>query len=338
MSEETPATRVIDLRIRTIGGHEYVLPLPEDRPELRQLFTAFVNRAAMASQGKPNLVELPLEGGEAACTIAVDQIVSIESSPPVLLQLEQPVEAAAAQPAAQQPVEHAPAPTLRRPEVVVIDDFLGVDENTDMVAYALRERDRFEPGTVEGKAHPARHNSVVMNFTHSAHSNLLVNRLLIWFPTVARALGHEAFPLKAIESQLTASNDGDFYGAHMDTDGSKPDDRVIACVYYFFREPRGFSGGDLRVYDTLDYGGEIRRAESFQSIQPVNNRLVAFTARTFHELRPIRCPSKAFEDSRFAMTNWIHRADNPDPAARFGWGHFHAGTIPRAFQGWSSLR
>ncbi len=93
----------------------------------------------------------------------------------------------------------------------------------------------------------------------------------------------------------------------------------------------------MRLYDTLDYGGELRRADSFEAIEPVNNRLVAFTARTFHELRPIRCPSKKFEDSRFAVTNWIHRTDKPDPAATFGWGHFHCGTVPPAFRKQSSV-
>ncbi len=221
---------------------------------------------------------------------------------------------------------------MRRPEHVVIDDFLGVDENADMIAYALRERARFESGTVQGKANPARRNSVFMNFTEAAHSALLVNRLLVWFPLITQAMGLEAFPLKTVESQLTAGNDGDYYQSHLDADETGPQHRAIACVYYFFREPKGFSGGDLRLYDSLDHGGQRVRSDSFQTVEPVNNRLVVFTATTFHGLRPIRCPSKEFEDSRFAVPNWIHRSDTLDPAATFGWGHFHCGTVPPAFQ------
>ncbi len=235
MSDQAPSVRDIDVDIRTIGGHQHQLRLPEDSPELRELFTAFVNRPAIAAQGRSNLVQLPLDGGAAACTIAVDQIVSLVTSPPVLVQLEQPD---------LQPVPPQAAavevPTLRRSECVVIDDFLGVDEHADMVAYALRERARFEPGTVQGQAHPARRNSVVMDFTAAAHSALLVNRLLVWFPLITRALGQEAFPLKSVESQLTAGNDGDFYQSHLDTDGSSLEGRAIACVYYFYREPKGF--------------------------------------------------------------------------------------------------
>ena len=63
------------------------------------------------------------------------------------------------------------------------------------------------------------------------------------------------FPLQQVESQLTASNDGDFYRSHLDTDGRSLDGRAIACVYYFFREPKAFTGGALRLYDTIEEGG-----------------------------------------------------------------------------------
>jgi len=334
MSNQGTSARTIDLRIRTVGGHEHETQLAEDSTELRELFTAFVNRPSSATAARPGLVQLPLDGGAAACTIAVDQIVSIATSPPVLVQLDQP-SVPPENVAAPAPQTHREPATLHHPEVVVIDDFLGVDEHADLVAYALRERERFEPGTVEGRPHHARRNSVIMSFTSSAHSALLVNRLLIWYPLIAQALEQELFPLKMVESQLTASNDGDFYNSHMDTDGAKPDDRVIACVYYFYRDPKGFSGGDLRMYDMLDSGHGLRRANTFQTIEPANNRLVAFTAKTFHELRPIRCPSKEFEDSRFAITNWIHRTSTPDTASTFGWGHFHCGTVA---QGLTSMR
>ena len=317
------APREIDVRVRTIGGHEIQLRLPEDAAALRELFTAFVNRPS----DPPGLVQLPLDGGRAACTVAAEHIVSIVTSPPILVQLEQ-----------QAPQEvHPPAPAveppkLHRPGCVVIDDFLGVDEHEDMLALALRDRNRFEPGTVEGKAHPGRRNWVILNFGETAHATLIANRLLVWFPLIAQALGEPLFPLQQIESQLTASNDGDFYRSHLDTDGRTVDGRTITCVYYFFREPKAFTGGGLRFYDTIEERGQILQAESLQEIEPVSNRLIAFTSRTFHELRPIRCPSKDFEDSRFAVTTWLHRSSKPLPGATFGWGHFRCGQVAPALR------
>jgi Rps23 Pro-64 3,4-dihydroxylase Tpa1-like proline 4-hydroxylase len=318
MSGSAQSPRTIDLCVRTIGGHEFRLQLPEDADALRQLFTAFANHP------HGGLVQLPLDEGRTACTIAAGHIVSIVTTPPVLVDL---------QPAA--PADRSPDPTLEPPklhraEYVVIDDFLGVDENRDMLAFALRDRNRFEPGTVEGKRHQARRNSVILDFGRTAHANLIVNRLLIWFPLIARSLGEPMFPLQQVEAQLTASNDGDFYGSHLDTNADGIEGRAIACVYYFFDEPKGFLGGALRLYDTIEHDGRISQAESFQEIEPANNRLVAFRSRTYHELRPTRCPSKEFSDSRFAVTTWLHRSAQPDPNATFGWGQFHCGEVPPA--------
>lgn len=318
MSGGQAGPREIDVRVRTIGGHEIQLRIAEDAPALRELFTAFVNRPS----DPPGLVQLPLDEGRAACTVAVEHIVSIVTSPPVLLQLVPP-----APQANQTAVEH-----LRRPGCVVIDDFLGVDEHQNMLAFALRDRDRFEPGTVEGKAHPGRRNRVILNFGEAAHAALIANRLLVWFPLIAQALGEPIFPLRQIESQLTASNDGDFYTSHLDSDGRSVDGRAIACVYYFFRDPKPFTGGGLRFYDSVEEAGRIRQAASFQEIEPVRNRLIAFTSRTFHELRPIRCPSKDFGDSRFAVTTWLHRSSEPLPDATFGWGHFRCGRVAPALR------
>jgi SM-20-related protein len=314
--------REIDLRVRTIGGHEFHLRLSEDAPELRELFTQFVNRSSDA----PGLVQLPLDGGETACTLAVEHIVSIVTSPPVLLQLETPPPVEEQRPAAV--VE---PPKLHRARCIAIDDFLGVDEHQDMLAVALRDREQFEPGTVEGQEHAARRNRVILTFGQTAHATLIANRLLVWFPLIAQALGEPLFHLQQVESQLTASNDGDFYRAHLDT-GAAVDGRAIACVYYFYRQPKAFTGGGLRFYDTIEEGGQIRRAESFQEIEPVSNRLVAFTSRTFHELRPIRCPSKDFADSRFAVTMWLHRSSEPVANTTLGWGHFRCGQVSPALR------
>ena len=173
-SENSIKPRIIDVRVRTIGGHEIEMRLPEDADPLRELFTAFANHTA----GGGGLVQLPVDGGRTACTIAVEHIVSIVTSPPVLVQLEPPP-----------PVETPPPaplvapPKLHRPEMLVIDDFLSVDEHHDMLAFALRDRQRFAPGTVEGKPHSGRRNSVILDFGGTAHATLITNRLLVWFPS-----------------------------------------------------------------------------------------------------------------------------------------------------------
>ena len=64
---------------------------------------------------------------------------------------------------------------------------------------------------------------------------------------------------------------------------------------------------------------------------PQANRLVVFPSEEFHEAMPVRCPSHAFADSRFAVTTWLHRAARLDPEATFGWGHLRCGVVAPQF-------
>ena len=292
-----------------MGGHVHELALAEDAPELRALFTALVEREAGTAVSSP-LLQIPLDGGRSALTVAAEHVVAVVTTPPVLVQTE-----AAAPPAA----------AVVRPGCMVIDDFLGPDEHHDMLAFVLRERDRFEPSTVEGRKDVGRRNSVIMHFSHQAHARLLGNRILVWLPVILKALGRPMFPLGAVESQLTASNHGDYYRAHLDSGDPSMERRELSCVYYFHRQPKGFAGGALRLHDAFESAEGLVPAGTFQEIEPESNRLVVFPSRTYHELMPIRCPSRDFADGRFAITTWLHGRADAAADARFGWGHFRVG-------------
>jgi Rps23 Pro-64 3,4-dihydroxylase Tpa1-like proline 4-hydroxylase len=309
---ETP--REIRLQISLMSGQTQAVTLLEDAPELSILF------AALAAPGlSSRLVQLPLDGGKIAWSFQTSQLVSIVSEPPVVLTLER----------AKEPEKIVTASTrISRPRFVVIDDFLSPLEHDELLAYALMSEAQFEAGTVTSYDPDARQNLVILSFGESLHSQLIENRLLIWFPLLAKTLGVPMFPLAAIESQLTAAGDGYYFKAHSDDAPGVP--RVLSCVYYLHREPRGFAGGDLRLYDCIEEGGERRAAETFTAVAPVANRLVVFPSDEFHEAMPVRCPSREFSDNRFAVTSWLHRAANPDAAATFGWGHFHCGVVAPA--------
>ena len=170
-----------------------------------------------------------------------------------------------------------------------------------------------------------------MNFTETAHARLLSNRLLTWLPLMAKELDMPLFPVGQVESQLTASNDGHYYRVHCDSgsDGSAP--RQLTCVYYVFHQPRPFNGGALRLYDSFSQGDQHQVSDSYREIEVVSNRLVVFPSTAFHELMRIRCPSRKFEHSRFAITNWIHSSPQQRPDDTFGWGHLHCGVVPSQF-------
>ena len=109
-----------------------------------------------------------------------------------------------------------------------------------------------------------------------------------------------------LQTELVAHGDGAFYKRHIDTQTARYKDvnqiRVLSAVYYFHAEPKAFSGGALRLYAIGDKDGE-----NFVDIEPLRNSLLVFPSWAPHEVMPVRCPSKQFIDSRFAINCWVRR-------------------------------
>jgi len=100
-----------------------------------------------------------------------------------------------------------------------------------------------------------------------------------------------------IELLGQAYNDGAFFGKHSDGDAGGPNwQRCLSGIYYLHAQPRKFEGGSLALYD---------RREHAHLLEPEHNSAVFFPRDVLHEVLPVRCASKAFEDSRFAINVWI---------------------------------
>jgi len=132
-----------------------------------------------------------------------------------------------------------------------------------------------------------------------------VDRLKQQLQPALDKLGHKGFPIGNIEVQVTASNDGDYFRLHQDT--GQEDTREISFVYFFHREPRRFSGGELRIYPTQMIDGRVTPADHARTLSPRQDTIVFFPSKNEHEVLPVRVPSRAFADSRFTVNGWIHR-------------------------------
>lgn len=111
--------------------------------------------------------------------------------------------------------------------------------------------------------------------------------------------------LHSLELELVAHGDGAFYSEHIDTFTGQADaaaDRALTGVYYFHRQPKGFSGGELRLHAIAPADGDEMR--QFIDIPPGPDTFLLFPAWAPHEVRPVSCPSGVFEDSRFAINCW----------------------------------
>jgi Rps23 Pro-64 3,4-dihydroxylase Tpa1-like proline 4-hydroxylase len=189
-----------------------------------------------------------------------------------------------------------------------LENFLG-DTRGRLLDFALSQEAQFRPATIMERTDPAVNERLRRAKTLDAlgpFERLFADKLSeVLSPVVAR-LKRSAFPVGRIEMQVTASGDGDFFRMHRD--GGDDSTREISFVYFFHREPRRFSGGELRIFEAERIEGRYVPTDRSQTLSPRQDVIVFFDSRNEHEILPVRVPSRAFGDSRFTLNGWIHRA------------------------------
>jgi len=192
------------------------------------------------------------------------------------------------------------------PPHLVLRDFLPEETVVGLLDFALANEVAFSPTKTgrrkEGRINP---NMRVSSGTHALgpFKSILESKVLALLPGLIDKLGATAVEWPKVELQLVAHNDGAFYKRHIDTQtaSDRYGIRALSGVYYFNAVPKAFSGGALRLYAI---GGE---GERYVDIEPTHNTLLVFPSWAPHEVMPIRCPSKRFADSRFAINCWVYR-------------------------------
>jgi SM-20-related protein len=199
--------------------------------------------------------------------------------------------------------------------VLVIDGFLGDAAADRLLSQIVASSANFAPSNVR-QAGTGNHDTAFRSslrlpgrigveldgFKHAVHAR---------FAELCSATGIAPFLIDHTECSVVAHGDGDFYKPHIDTRTGDPGPRaqsasgrqvrVLSCVYYLSHRPQAFSGGELVFYPL---GSDAEPAR----IAPQHDRLAVFPAFVPHEVLPILCPSGAFEDSRFSINCWLHRA------------------------------
>lgn len=190
--------------------------------------------------------------------------------------------------------------------------FLDARDHSAMLDWAMANRERFKPArVVGGKVEPSKRMCETLRDLGPMKA-VLEDRFTEILPIILRDTRTKGFHLDSIELELAAHGDGAHFAPHMDTftsenrrlareEGRIQHDRTISAVYYFYREPKGFSGGELRLHPFDSQGGQGGHLD----IAPLQNSVVAFPSWVFHEVCPVRCPSRKFEDYRFAVNCWF---------------------------------
>lgn len=199
----------------------------------------------------------------------------------------------------------------QRAPLVVLDEFLVAQEWAGLLRYTLnRGADFANSGVLDagGATHTddSYRRSKVLYDLYDCET-MFTDRILTFLPHVLARLHLPPFPISHFEVQLTATNDGQFFKQHSDNGSGALRSRSLTFVYYFFREPKAFRGGALRLYDSqLDQHGKAAPG-AYQTVHPMQNQIVLFPSNCLHEVLPVECPSRDFLDSRFTVNGWVHQ-------------------------------
>ena len=207
------------------------------------------------------------------------------------------------------------APSGRRPApFVLLKDFLPQPQQERLFELTLADSQRFTQAGVifkqdkdRGRVAPKTRTALVADAQTAREARpLVIPRLRSILPCVLARLGVQGLDQYLVEMNVTAHLAGGYFRPHRDDSHQIHHCRRVSYVYYFHRQPKRFSGGDLLLYDTdLEAKEADPKPHSFFRVKPRHNSLVFFPSSYVHEITPVECASQDFADGRFTVNGWI---------------------------------
>lgn len=294
---EAIATQKVKVNILLNGGHNYTIWLNTNSPLLHRLLTVIRGESQPQTNISPEWFHIALENGHSAISFPKTSLVGVVTEPPLLLQ----------NPASNE----VQGTNILTSPFIQIDNFLSETEKIQLMNYSLEKESAFvDTGPLYNTSYHPEHRKSWVLYKFPDISEMFLQRLRKAMPFVLSQLGIGLFPISRIEVQLTAHNDNNYFRFHKDNGTPETETRELTYCYYFYREPKPFSGGELRIYDRIFHNSSEYTTDRFQTIEPRNNSIVFFPSNCFHEVLPVNCVSQAFADSRFTINGWVRREEN----------------------------
>ena len=333
-AQDTVASPVV-VTLLLAGGHEYQLILDQDAPPLKRLFAVLMDPP---EKRRSRLFQLPVQtetgddeernGPEAALCFTGDRLVGIVTDPPIYIQQptnqstetapQKTAQAESTAATAQSASSSSHYSVIASPErektlgagvipsrYIQLTNFLDSDLHQQILDYAVKQEPAFVGSSTSTGDLDYRQSSVLHHFPQ--FSDIMQGEIHRAFADVVASLKINPFTITQVEAQLTAHNDGHYYKVHNDNGSEDTATRVLTYVYYFYQDPKPFSGGALRIYDSRIQNNYYVQADSCQDVTPINNSIVFFPSYYMHEVLPIMCPSRQFADSRFTINGWVRQ-------------------------------
>ncbi len=194
---------------------------------------------------------------------------------------------------------HLPAPHH------VLTDFLRPEEHSALLTWTLENESRFSPGLIAGGVVDRNHKRCEKLDDLGPSAALLSRRIRTEYVDWTKQMRLSAFELGLLELQLAAYPDQAHFAFHTDAtlSSSLHAGRALTAIYYFYREPKRFAGGALRLFNI----GAGPESSDFKTIEPQQNTLVVFPSWIGHDVTLVTIPTQHFADSRFAVNCWLNR-------------------------------
>lgn len=200
-----------------------------------------------------------------------------------------------------------PAPFVR------IQNFLPQCQRNRLFSLAVENQNEFKPlkvyipmeeGPVVGKYDSKFRHQVGLERSAEVE-DIIKPRILEILPVILPRLQVKPFPIGDIVTQLSLCHNGHFGQVHRDDmDGRTK----VSLAYYFHKQPKAFSGGDLLLYDTDLERRSFNRGK-FTQIKPDDNTLTLYPSGYYHQITRVNCPTDAFDEGRFAIAGHIETTD-----------------------------
>lgn len=198
----------------------------------------------------------------------------------------------------------------RQPLCVALRDFLLEDELAALMAYTLgRACDFVRDGNspLGAQNHDGQRSLVLMDL--AGHREVLYRRIQSYLPSVLNLLGHSRFTVLQAEMMITAT-EGGFAKPPGDKVNLASHSARLAFSYCFYRHPKPFEGGALRIYRHGPGHGFSDKGQGNITLASCRNQIVFFPSCVAHQVLPVRSVSRSFADSRFAVEGSIYERDS----------------------------
>jgi len=186
---------------------------------------------------------------------------------------------------------------------VIIPDFLQPEEHQRLLDFTLDHERLYvkaKTGINAPSYNPALRNNLYGSKTPTEIKKQFRSLISGVLPDLLRKLRIPPFEVDKISVMLTATLGGQYYRNHIDKKNSQPPHRVLNCVYYYHKEPKAFSGGDLLMHDT-NLKDLQTPGNRFTRLSPQNNCMAVFPADYYHEISEVVGDPDDFSSARFAV-------------------------------------